>query len=47
MSTTVNKAQVSQVFEDKKGLYVFLVVEMEYFLPAANFTNIEWFRGIW
>ena len=47
MSTTVNKAQVSQVFEDKKGFNEFLVVKMEYYLPAANFTNFEWLKGIW
>ena len=43
----VTKSQVSQVFEDKKGLHEFLTVEMEYYLPASNFCNIEWLRNIW
>lgn len=46
-NATVTKSQIRQVFQDKKGLHEFLVVEMEFYLPALNFTNIEWLRGIW
>jgi hypothetical protein len=46
-TTTVTKSALGQVFQDKKGLHEFLVVKMEYYLPAVNCTNIEWLRGIW
>jgi hypothetical protein len=45
--SNVNKSSIGLVFQDKRGLHEFLTVEMEYFLPATPFCNIEWLRKIW
>ena len=46
-TTTITKQEIGQVFNSKKGLFEFLTIEMEYFLPALEYTNIEWLRDLW
>ena len=46
-TTTITKQELGQVFTTKKGLFEFLTIEMEYFLPAPDYTNIEWLRDLW
>ena len=43
----VNTQVVNGVFSTKKGLHEFYSVELEYFLPPLNYTNIDWLRDIW
>jgi hypothetical protein len=46
MTTTVSKGQASAVFTTKKGLYEFLVVEMEYYLPPCSIATMDFLRDI-
>jgi hypothetical protein len=44
---TIPKQTLAGVFTTKRGLHEFLTVEMEYYLPPNEYTNIEWLREVW
>ena len=46
MTATISKGRAQAVFTAKKGLYEFLVVEMEYFLPPCNLAPMDFLRDI-
>jgi len=41
-TANVNRSDITRVFQTKRELHMFLTVEMEYYLPAVEYTNMEW-----
>ena len=43
----VEKSAIQEKFSAKRGLYEFLTVECDLFLPPLPNTNHNWLRMIW
>jgi hypothetical protein len=43
----VHRNDISGVFTTKKGLHEFLTIEIKYFLPPIQYTNMDWLSDIW
>lgn len=46
-TTNVHRNSIQNVFTTKKGLHEFLTIQMQYYLPAVQYTNMAWLSGIW
>ena len=43
----VHRNEITPVFTTKKGLHEFLTIEMEFCLPAIQYSNLDWLSEIW
>ena len=43
----LTRHEIEVVVKTKRKMYEFLTIEVEFVLPALEFTTMEWLSGIW